>query len=42
MVIIMICGRDWDVSYVRDGQLLMRQRPPHDAWEWEFTRQADA
>jgi len=42
MVIMMICGKDWDVSMVRDGKLLMCQRPPHQDWQWEFTRQSDA
>jgi hypothetical protein len=40
-VVMMVLGPHWEVAGSADGWILMRQRPPHDEWEWEFTRQLD-
>jgi hypothetical protein len=39
MIVGMILGKDWEIADIRDGWVLLKQRPPHQDWEWEFTRQ---
>ncbi len=38
LILGMLLGKDWELAEYEDGRILLRQRPPHDNWTWEFFR----
>ena len=38
LILGMLLGKDWEIAEYEDGRILLRQRPPHDNWTWEFFR----
>lgn len=41
-IVGMLCGPNWDIEYVDEQTIVMRQRPPYQAWRWTFHRVSDA
>ena len=39
LVLSLAMGKTWVVAEIEPGRILFRQKPTHDAWEWEFKRQ---